>query len=368
MNIRRRMALMVLAATALTSVATSQPNPQPQFWETGDGWMADVWSDVVIHNNSDAARTVRLRHLSAAVDLDCAAISLEPGRLLVSGVFDAAVLWEIPPGAVIPASTGEARDCGAVLIDGEGLSPMIAFWPALEYRTWPGEFTVGGELRAYDGNSVGAITLGADDVLSDRDGLLFAPESDFVDANVCDEPDAAERVVWSDVPVGEWTLTSVTHGADGCSALDLAGSDTEFRWYLCASTGLFPFHEGDFIDISRTVGGVQLHQDETDGGTTRLEVGTSASLPYFADAVATSECAPVATTCGTVTQELELEIGGGLVAPGEQFSFPFGDDQVTVDLAWAQHRSLVNPACDQGLNETGNEFEWTALVRQDVSF
>lgn len=373
----------------MACVATSRVEPEP--------FRPEIFTDVYVHNSGDTDVVVRIRRLAESVDIDCALVAEDPGRLLSEPLFGPATSWTVPPGVNHGLWTNsewddvdDGRDCRVVLFDADDFAPAIVFWRAGD----PPMHTVAGE--ELDPEDRGGIELAWDEDGAGHyvggEGLVFAPVAEPPPADTCAPQLDGDRLDWSaPPPLGEHTVVAVDLGFDGCWGIDLSGSSWEGRWYVCAPIDALPFAEGDVVRVepqldsgagdpaaATSVVVERLGTDELEGlgVTAALQLTRGASVPQirglrFAP-VPDFECGfVVETTCGTVGRASSLTVGGagwtsGTLRPGEPPVHLEHDDGSTADvwLTHAQDRIALDPECAQGPDTLGGDVEvvavWTA--------
>jgi hypothetical protein len=376
----------------LACVATSRVEPEP--------FRAEIFTDVYVHNAGDTDLVVRIRRLADSVDIDCALVAEDPGRLLPESLFGPATSWTVPPGVNHGLygnaewdegfETDEGRECRVVLFDADNLAPAVVFWQIGD----PPMHTVSGE--EFDPDDRGGIELSFDEEGNGRyvggEGLVFPPVAEPPLAGTCaPQPDGA-RLDWSEpVPTGEWTLAAAALGFDGCWALDLSNGGAAERFYVCAPIEALPFGEGDIVRVESrldgdTTGGgfsgvvlERIGQDElgTREVTAQLQLTRGGFVPQIGDLqfapVPEFECGFVTEpSCGTAARASSLTVGGAgwtaaTLRPGEPPVHLQHDDGSTADvwLTHAQDRIALDPECAQGPDTLGSDVEvvavWTAI-------
>ncbi|MFO0633179.1 MAG: hypothetical protein U0168_10040 [Nannocystaceae bacterium] len=374
------------AVGLLCSVATSRPDPDP-FPEPN--WLPPIQGDVWLHNGTGEPLVVRVRALAPTVLLDCGQIGGEPGRLLSDDVFGPVQSWSLPVDAnltVIDHVDGTA-DCYAARVDADGFEPVVLFWRGGDYfvRDLPGdgldETLPGWVSLEYDGDGEGSYTA--------RDAILFPRDPESVPpTGACAAPDDADRIDWGDEPViGNFTIAAIAPGVDGCVALDLVAAGTEgapHRQYLCMPTLELPFATGDNVALSAVYGAqsealVLSALDDAylpTNPTRELWLSRGGALPTITSApglqlaaVPAYGCALSVDACGTVGRAVGLTIGGdGFAATqlehgGAPLTLERDDgSRVTLALAHAQDRVLLDGECAAGPQLLGYDLELAALV------
>lgn len=390
----RHAAQVAAAGTGmLACVATSSPEPEPLpeeppggtdgDWEDDNGdddnavgdwedegaddddlFLPDLSTDVYVHNATAADQVVRIRTLAPAVQLDCDAVADDPGTLLTSPLFEAAQTWTVPSTANVAVSDDSGRSCRAAWVEVDGLPPRLLFWDAGDPAVHvvpgagsnpsdPGELAIVPQPEGALGWS-GADAIGYD---------LTVGES------VCATQPDADRLAWSEpAPFGDWTVSNVEAGADGCFELTLQGATTE-TWFACVPEPTMVVRAGDAITLEpATQRGFEITVYE-DGAVTRslLAAGfeTDPTVADFNVAVVPNfDCdAEVQPACGTVASPLHVSIASEtfgaaqLVADGSTTTLEGDSELLHVSLVHGQDRVAVNPECAMGPDDTAYDIE-----------
>jgi hypothetical protein len=380
----RRGAEVIAAGTGLLCcAATSRPPTEPFRWP--------IWTDVYVHNAGDAPLVVRMRELSPSVDLDCHAVASDPGRLLTEPLFGTSQSFLLEADQNFGLRINDrwddssvTRDCYAVLLDVDGLPPAVAFWMhgSVPRHEVPAEGDEDGEPRGRialvpSGNpdSLGRYEAMGDDV------LFVVPAAAPPVAGACAPQSDGGRITWSEPPSGSWELLSSARGYDGCYALDLGrrGADDAIvrqeRWYLCAPLPDLTIAAGRMVEaIQLSEGSVLLRTvDElADQPVVEVQASRGDRFPAFhgvqVAAVPEFECGyAVGLACGTVTRATSVTAGGDTfgvfqLAPGELRSLTSETGaQLTVALAHAEERVVLDPDCAEGPDVLGLDLEVVAL-------
>jgi hypothetical protein len=374
-----------VVGTALC-VATSPPPRQDDGgeWEGGEGTTddvdyVDISADVYLHNAADRDIVVRTRELRASVELDCATVAEDPGLLLSESLFGEGRTWTLPPTTNAPARDVQAgtRACYAVRVEGDALvDPFVLFWAADD----PTVQVIDGDIDDPALHSDGAVLLGADadgrvSVTEARSDVVFPIDlTPPVDA-FRPGPDAG-RLAWSDPPEGAHRISGLAVGPDGCAAIDLDDGLTA-RWYLCVPEGALPFAVGERVEFTATEDAVILAripdpEDPTPVPELTLHVSRGerplgpldAELAHRVDYAAEIAPDPV---CGTVSRPGEISarfLDGDVVTarPGESRTLASGDDSLTLWVAHAEQREVLDPECAEGPDRLGADVEVVAVV------
>src|SRR5690606_33767480 len=103
-----------------------------------DRWYEDVSGHVFINNANDFTIALHIRQLSSDVAINCDEIGLDPGRLLTANAFGEAEHWELPPRTNV-AIEFVHNGCGAAMVAGEGIPPVIVFDDSMNSSWFPGQ-------------------------------------------------------------------------------------------------------------------------------------------------------------------------------------------------------------------------------------
>lgn len=214
-------------------------------------------ASVYVHNATDEQLEVVVRPL--LVTLDCPTVQADPTAWLIDEAFGPGVTWTVPAHTSLPL-TNSNWSCNAVVIEGESMPRALVFW---DTQTWPSrrhfaepveiETTPGGIQIAR--NEHGNLALSQ---IGEGTSILHkleqpAPATDAA----CIATPGAERIDWSPVELNglNVAVSEISLGEDGCFGLTLDPGDhpslpPKGRWYICVAPDLFPFEDGDILQIS----------------------------------------------------------------------------------------------------------------------
>lgn len=396
---RRRAELVAAGAGLVCCAATSPPTEEP--------FRFPLFTDVYVHNTSDAPVVVRMRALADSVDLDCNAVAADPARLISEPLFGDSQSFLLDPDQNFGLrinnewdspndvdENGEPldRSCYAVLLDVDGLPPAVAFWEvgSVPLHEVPGEGEEDGDPRGRielqlsgDPDTLGTYEAVGDDVLH-----VVPAAAPPVDGSCGPQSDAGrlEWSDWSDSPSGEWELLAVDRGADGCFALELGTRDGderidhETRWYLCAPLLELELEPGRLLGLEPIGAGVageggfvlRTIDARPDLPRVELQAFRGTVFPQFhglqVAAVPEFDCGyVVGPECGTVTRATSVTVGGGSfgvfdLGPGERETVTDAEGaQLTAALAHAEERAVLDPECAEGPDVLGLDLEVVAL-------
>ncbi len=365
----------------LCAVATSPPPPEVEPWE--EQWLPEIFADVWLHNGTGTSQVVRIRTLRASVELDCDAVEADPARLLPEVLFGEVSSWTLPDNAnlqVLDPDLAVGGGCNAARVDADAFAPVVLFW-----RTGsPSANWVPG--NGFDNGFTGGIALSLDGDdrghYDDTAGVLFTPSETTEPTPECSPQDDGLRVDWGDaVPQGSFELVGLTAGVDGCTAIDLGLVDDESsitrRMYLCTPPLNLPFTVGDEVAV-RMEYGVQSESvviERTELPSKRLVVSRGASAPVVSGLqialVPLYGCELEVDDCGTAARAASLTIGGGnyptaQTAIGGAPTVLEGDDgtRITVAVAHAQQRSVLDTECAAGPTALGDDLELAIVIEE----
>lgn len=380
-----------IAVGGFFCVATSEPHDDDG---GDDGWSdtgdtgetdttdvdyADIEADVYLHNGTGREVRVRTRPLRADIELDCFEVQGNPGLMLSEVLFGEGVTTTLPPSTnVAVRDLGLGRACYAVRVEGDDLrAPFVLFWNDGDVpQRW-----IDGDIDDPAQHTSGAVLLGEDAdlrvvVQEARSQVVFAVEDVAPADAALPGPDAA-RLDWSDPPFGEHRLAGVEVGPDGCVAVETAVGAA--RWYLCVPEGAFPFVAEQWVRIADDAGAVEitsipdpqdpmaavpLMQLTVARGWKLPDVGEDVVLASQADFEPTLAPDPV---CGTVARPSELSVRFAdsdvvRLRAGESTTLTGEGREVTLWLAHAEDRVVLDPACAEGPDDLGADVEVAVLI------
>lgn len=343
----------------------------------------DIDADAYLHNGSTVDIVVRTRDLRPDVQLDCIAVEDDPGLLLSEPLFGAGRTWTMPPttNAAARDLALPQRDCYAVLVEGDRLAdPFILFWQANDL---PVRLTAG-DIDDASQHTEGGVLLGADadgtvSVSSSQSPIVYAvdpvPPADAYYPGL-----DVERVAWSDVPQSSeaMQITKLEVGPDGCLAIEFDDTAIFSRWYLCLPADSFPFAETNWIRLETHADGDVLEflrvagTDDPEPPSIAMVVSRGRSLPTLTDTeMAGKALFDVAVApeeiCGTVARPSEVKIRYGAegevmtALPGDTLALQGDSTTLTVWLAHAEERIVLDPTCAEGPDELGTDYEIVAV-------
>ena len=352
---------------------------------TAEPFRPAIFTDVYIHNAGDTDMIIRVRTLAPEVDLECSRVADDPGRLLQTSLFGDAQSWTVAPGVnhgllfnnEWDRDESVARECNVVLFEADNVPARIIFWNDGD----PAAHSVEGEGLFPEDE--GVIEIDFDDEgqghYASGERFLFAPVSAPPISGECAPQADGERLAWSGINTGTWTLLGVDLGLDGCWALDLSRGGNEDRMYLCAPMTELPFAVGDQLEITSDLLGeafgepTSLDIRKTDELTGTLlaqvqlvrsaQLGDVDALTFglVPDFSCDYAAEPV---CGTVARAASLTVhaddyGSARLRPGDAAPRLEADDgsAYEVYLAHAQERVVLDPECAEGPDTLGTDLE-----------
>jgi hypothetical protein len=352
----------------------------------GDPEWEDVRGQVYVHNPNDFAISINVRVLDSGMDIDCAAIATDPGRLLPDEAFEAVERWELPPGTNVAVDMyGSNPGCLAAKVTGEGIPDQILF-----STTWSARTTFVGSHASLDelGPRGAALLFGSEGGGAEwvgGDGWRFSPSDEAPTLPEDCQPSPAERNLdWSKLPVQMTAeIVAVTPGLDGCFDIDLQPwaadvAGQPFTWYLCAPAAAVRFEAGEYWSFESAgdhhfvtarlaeADTQEVLVDEQNRPLRTLHFERNLSTASFMPPGVQASPSPiqpscpwaVSSSCAPVTRPLALTIGNGAVevVPGEV--------AVHVDAAGVRHELSLGRARAVGLAQ----FECDADLPHDIDF
>lgn len=349
----------------------------------GEGdWIPGFEAAAHLHNGTDEDVVVRVRNLSATAIVDCAVAGADPGGLLTEPVFDDVSSWTLPAGNNLPLDDGRDAPCGAAWVEVDSSLPVLVFWERdLEALPW---------VEGSGEGQIGAVTLrvaesGNPTFDDGGQGLLFVPRSpEQAVIGACEAQGDADRLLWTDPPVGEVTVASVTPGRDGCLRIGFA--EVREPWYACIDPASFPFVVGDALRFgvraeasNRTLTARRLPSPAEPEEVTLAEVElvfSAGDAPLQLPGVSThvlahSDCTPAPDLdCGTVARPVELFVDP---VDGAAASVRVGEVSTVLDaegwsnevrLVHGQERLVFEPQCAMGPDEGVTDLEMVVVRRR----
>lgn len=375
-----------VAVGGFLCVATSDDTGEPWMDDTGvtgedggDTDYEDLTADVYLHNAGNADIRVRTRPLRPEVQLDCSGVDEAPGVLLAESLFGEGQTVLLPPSTnTAVRDMADVRDCYAVRVEGDTFAaPFVLFWRASQIPAT----TIDGDIDDPLQHTQGAVLLAtdADDrvfVEASRRPIVFPIEAPPADAFV--PGDDGSRLTWSDPPLGDHRLAGVELGPDGCLAVTV--DDAPTRWYLCAPEGAFPFVAEQWVHIEKQADALEIRgivgpQDPVPAPAVQLTLARGAALPTIsglslaADTDFSAALAPE-PVCGTVSRPATITARpeGGEVAhidAGASMAIEVPDGTLTLWVAHAEQRVVLDPTCAEGPDGLGADLEVIALFVAD---
>jgi len=392
---------LALGTGTLLCVATSPPRPdeggETDWGEVDTGWDSstdtstdtnieyqEIEADVYLSNNSQQDLILRTRDLLPEIQLDCIAVADDPGLLLSESLFGTGRTWTMPPttnAAARDLANTPTRECYAVRVEGDALTePFILFWSAAGI---PVNIVVG-DIDDPSQHTSGAVILAAD-----ADGRFRVEESKqeiVFPVELVPPADAAlpgpdvERLAWTTPPstTNPLQLTALDQGPDGCIGVEFDGAAAFPRWYFCLPTDAFPFTldqwvtvgtfaNGDVVTLTRTA------DPQTQEPVPNIELVASRGrvLPKLSSTVLAAKLdfnvslAPD-PVCGTVArpESVSARYEDGppdFVKVGETLTLAGVDSSLSLWLAHAEERKVLNPICAEGPDELGPDLEIVAV-------
>lgn len=395
-TLRPRLAELTAVCTGTLLCVATSPNRQDEGEGDWGDWgetdtdadieYQDILADVYLSNNSQQDIIVRTRDLLPEVQLDCIAVGEDPGLLLSESLFGPGRTWTMPPttnAAARDLDNTPGRDCHAVRVEGDTLrEPFILFWRASDIPV----ATVVGDIDIPSQHTAGAVILGAD-----PDGRLVVEEirrSVVFSIDLIPPADAAypgpdvDRLTWTKPPVSAAAqqITALDLGPDGCLGLEFDGGAKSPRWYFCPPADAFPFALDQWVRVESFASGdvvaltrVADPQADPQEPVPQVELVASRgrALPKLNDTVLAAKAdfnvslAPE-PVCGTVARPnvISARYQDGpaqTVKVGEPATLVGADTSLSLWVAHAEQRVVLNPACAEGPDELGPDLEIVAV-------
>ncbi len=388
---------LALGTGTLLCVATSAPNRGDEVgegdwgevdtgWDTGTDTSTEyleIEADVYLSNNSQQDLVLRTRDLLPEIQLDCIAVADDPGLLLSESLFGAGRTWTMPPttNAAARDLAIPSRECYAVRVEGDALTePFILFWSATEI---PVSIVVG-DIDDPSQHTNGAVILA-----TDADGRFSVQESKqeiVFPVELIPPADAAlpgpdvERLAWTTPPstTDALQLTALDQGPDGCIGVEFDGAAAFPRWYFCLPADAFPFALDQWVTVGNFADGdvvtlTRAADPKTQEPVPGVELVASRGrvLPKLSSTVLAAKLdfnvslAPD-PVCGTVARpesvSARYEDGPAeFVKVGETITLAGVDSSLSLWLAHAEERKVLNPVCAEGPDELGPDLEIVAV-------
>ncbi|EYF04506.1 hypothetical protein [Chondromyces apiculatus] len=236
-------------AGGMACMATSMPDPcdeDPSQCIPTDGPAATEIASLVLGNDTEEQRVVRVRPLKESVEVDCLTMLADPTRTLSREMFGPAETWLLEPGRALPLQNST---CDAYLVDADGLPMQLLAWSAGQFPA----AMLSTETRAPDEGRM--IFMRMDEALG---RLELAEHVAVHDAPPVEQPAPGPGcaplpdtvgVAWSAPPVGGAEITAIDSSPDGCHRFTLLSEGGEAPFYLCVPEGAQPFQVGDALKV-----------------------------------------------------------------------------------------------------------------------
>jgi hypothetical protein len=315
-------------------------------------------------NISNKTLIVRVRNLKPTVAMDCKTVLAKPHLSLARDLFAPATVWQVAPGRAIALNGRHWNDpCGALLIDGSGLTRRLVVWGGLTPVNQPS--TTAGSFQER------LIALSAGESATEwpnHDAVFPAPfEISPPQPASCLQPDSTVGVAWTTpLPAGDVTLIDVAEAPDGCRMMDLFTDNGVTSWVLCSPPGSFPFKVGDAFFINPLSHGHDLGKlegVELLGKGFRLRVGRGQETVYFGKGSAKIEAMPgcdlALSECGSRERALQVLVEN---ADGKQVAAHAGSVVLlgtgrTLHVMRARELPIVDTACIETGAHWGRQIE-----------
>lgn len=363
-----------------------------------DTWFVDVEGHVFVNNANDSTIALYIRPLRNDLRLDCSEVARDPGRLLTSTAFGEAEHWELPAWTNVGILLG-GDECGAAMIAGEGIPPIIVFVDQIGLTQWFSgqtfdEVELGSRGLAVRFGANGGEWIG-------NEQIRFRPRNNTPELPAsCEAPEGELRLDWSSkVPTRYVELLAVEPGVDGCfelsvRELDYSGGEVmpfgpAYPFYLCAPAAAVPFVAGERVDMKHLPGGSgerELTISLLDHDTLALAIGANGAPlrrvrylrggndPQFIGpainrqlvAVPEHQCPwLVDSGCATVERAATLAVDGeGVLAAGVPLAIAdHGSNPalLTAILSYARERAIVDPNCTDGASLLAHDIDFIVI-------
>ncbi|MBK9259743.1 MAG: hypothetical protein IPM54_07865 [Polyangiaceae bacterium] len=239
----------LVMAGSVACMATSQPTEpfEPCPDPIACGAIPREQAALVIGNDTDAQRLMRVRPLKDSVQYLCSDLLADPTRALSRELFGPADAWLLEPNRGLPLLNKTSTNCVAYLVDADGLSPTLIAWSTLEF---PENF-VSTSTLAPEGNTMINLSLDANGklALADHPAVFEAPALEEVQpTGACAPTDPGVGIAWS-TPLpgaGPFKVVSVESSPDDCHMIVLENSPSMF---ICVPAAAMPFQAGDLLEV-----------------------------------------------------------------------------------------------------------------------
>lgn len=367
-----------------------------------------------LYNDTNTPQQITIKQVRADVEANCFSIQSEPDKHLHEALFEPSETATLAPQGVLAidarAETNlqsdlpkETDGCQAMIIEGPTLEPKLLFWrneqfPLQRFTDVPTDPKQEGIITIQETPGDGPFPFVA---LHNGETVIEHPVMNKLPAAPapeCAPPSPAINIHWGEAfPQGPHRLESVTPGADGCIALELASqedSEQSTRRYLCIPTEHFPFEPGSVLQFLSLEGETAVLGKNIEGWKiTGWTVSASDKAPdielyaILGQGVPTitgltfgpqpPDCpyAPTQEDCQTLSRPLalmaKLDSTGQeviLQQKGDQAEHKLTDDsgEWTLVLFQYEERSVFDGACSGDRVRAGAELQFLATRRRKV--
>ena len=239
---------LMMAGSVACMATSQQPEPfEPCADPIACGAIPREFAALVIGNNTEAQRLMRVRPFKPSVQYSCSDLLVDPTTALSRELFGPADTWLLEPGRGLPLSNKSGTGCSAYLVDADGLSPTLVAWSSNEFPN----SQLSTATAAPDGNTM--ISLGLDSngklALLEHPAVFPAPALEEAEpTGVCAPLDPGVGIAWS-TPLpgaGPFKIVSVESSPDDCHMIVLENSPSLF---VCVPAAAMPFKAGDSLQI-----------------------------------------------------------------------------------------------------------------------
>ena len=370
--------LGLFATLASSEMEETEPYPDnSEEWQDSEVWTR-VSGTIFLHNATTRDLGMSVYRPNPDRTYDCDLIAQAPGMLLGDDAFGPAEFWELPATTIgaIEENPENAGKCSFIKIVHAELPPTIAFWrdATLTRTTLPGS-----SIDPIEDNAVIAVTQPASDTLALSTSASESTLSTVTSLpsevlETCLPPTAQESLAW-DIPQGDWLVTAVAAGEDGCFGIDLqtapvAGDETTTqvpsieRAYLCMPADLMPIVAQDIVTLSASLNNAGIELEIPARGQ-KVELYRSNVLPKLPGvalgALALDQCQFVAVdVCGGPRRLMAVNVSDALgnlstlSVGGLDLAVNDADAASTISLRLLDAETLTydDAACSAGGNPT----------------
>lgn len=367
-----------------------------------------------LYNDTDSAQQITIKQVRPDVEANCFSIQSDPAKHLHASLFEPVETATLNPKGILAIDAraetnlqsdlpNEQDGCQAMIIEGPKLAPTLLFWKNDQFPLQ--RFTEVPEKPEQDG----IIAIQAAPAQSPFPFVYQHTGKTRIDHAVmdsmpapaspeCAPPSPALNLEWGEpFPKGLHRLESLTPGADGCMALELASQEDSAqstRRYLCIPAERFPFEIGSVLQFRSLEGETAVLGKNVEGwnikGWKISAPDKDPDLEFFiilgqgipdleglSFGTRPQDCpyAPTQKDCKTLSHPLDLMVKLGstgqevlLQQKGAQSEQKLADDsgEWTLELLQCEERSVFDGACSGDRVRAGTELQFLATWRRKV--